>query len=264
MPMPTPNDVSITNGQPHRWRTLWLSDFHLGTRGCQAESLLTFLRQQEAETLFLIGDIVDLWFLKRSWYWPTAHNDVVQEILKKARQGTRVIYIPGNHDEILREVLPLHLGGVEMVADFIHQTADGRRLWIIHGDEFDGLLRYVTWLSKLGSHFYHGALRVNHAINSFRIKRGRSSWSLAGALKHRVKNALAYVTSYEKAVTEEARLRGVDGVVCGHIHWAEMRQMGSLIYCNTGDWVDHATALAESATGELILLKWDGKKRQTV
>lgn len=241
---------------PMRYRTIWISDIHLGTRGCKAEYLLSFLKVTESEHLFLVGDIVDGWRLRRSWYWPQAHNDVVQKLLRKARKGTRVVYVPGNHDEAFRGYVDNHFGGVHVVSEHVHQLADGRRFLILHGDEFDGVVRYARWLAFLGDHAYTAALTLNHWFNHVRRKLGYPYWSLSAYLKERVKNAVEYVSGFETAVADEARRRGVDGVVCGHIHKAEIREFEGITYCNDGDWVESCTALVETLEGRLEILHW--------
>jgi UDP-2,3-diacylglucosamine pyrophosphatase LpxH len=241
---------------PRRYRTAFISDIHLGTRGCKAEFLLDFLRETEVEALYLVGDIIDCWRLRRSWYWPQAHNDVVQKLLRKARKGTRVFYIPGNHDEPLRDYTDMQFGGVTVLAEAIHVTADGRRLLVLHGDEFDGIVKYARWLALLGDWAYRTMLHLNHWFNLARRHLGYPYWSLSAWLKQQVKDAVKYIDDYERAVAEEARRRGVDGVVCGHIHKAEIRRIGGLLYCNDGDWVESCTALVEHADGHLEILRW--------
>ena len=207
--------MSATERHPARHRAIFLSDIHLGTRGCQAELLLDFLKRNECDQLYLVGDIVDGWRLKRWWYWPQAHNDVVQKIMRKARKGTDVVYIAGNHDEAARQYFKLTFGGVRVEEDAIHLTPDGRKLLVIHGDQFDGIVRYARWLAILGDWAYASALRLNTMFNWARRKLGLPYWSLSAFLKHRVKNAVQYIDNYEHAVAAEARRRGVDGVVCG-------------------------------------------------
>lgn len=239
-----------------RYRTLWISDVHLGTRGCKAAYLLEFLKFTESDTLYLVGDIVDGWRLRRSWYWHQSHNDVVQKVLRKARKGTRVIYIPGNHDEALRDYVDMQFGGVTLLARDVHVLADGRRLLVLHGDQFDGILRYARWLAFLGDRAYTMALVANTWFNHARHRLGLPYWSLSAYLKHKVKNAVEYISRYEAALAEEARRQGVDGVVCGHIHHAEIRDIDGILYCNDGDWVESCTALAEHYDGRLEILRW--------
>lgn len=240
----------------HRYRAIWISDVHLGTRGCKAAFLLDFLRNTDSEYLYLVGDIVDGWRLRRSWYWHQLHNDVVQKLLRKARKGTNVVYVPGNHDEMLRDYLDLHFGGVYVTGEAVHETAAGKRLLILHGDDFDGVVRYARWLAFLGDRAYSVALVVNHWFNKVRLRLGYPYWSLSAFLKHKVKNAVNYIGDFEKAVAAEAKRRGVDGVVCGHIHKAEMREIDGILYCNDGDWVESCTALVEDASGRLEILHW--------
>jgi len=243
-------------GKTHDFRTIWISDLHLGTRGCKAEFLLDFLRDTEAETIYLVGDIIDGWRLKKAWYWPQAHNDVIQKVLRKVRKGTRVIYVPGNHDEWLRDFTELQFGGVEVMEDAIHVTADGRRLLVLHGDAFDAVVMHARWLALLGDGAYTAALWLNRHFNTVRRRLGYPYWSLSAYLKGRVKNAMQYITSFGEAVADEARRRGVEGVVCGHIHHAELRKIGHILYCNSGDWVESCTALVEHFDGRLEVLHW--------
>ncbi|MBU6259343.1 MAG: UDP-2,3-diacylglucosamine diphosphatase [Burkholderiales bacterium] len=243
-----------------RVRTVWISDLHLGTPGCQAEALLDFLRRVESETLYLVGDIVDGWQLRRQWYWPQAHNDVVQKLLRKARKGTRVIFVPGNHDEFARKYLGHNFGGVDVVKDHVHETADGRLLWIIHGDLYDGVIQYAKWLAYVGDWAYETLLKVNRHFNSLRARLGLPYWSLSRYLKLKVKRAVSYVNDFEVAVAREAAARGMQGVVCGHIHHAEIRRIEGVLYCNDGDWVESLTALVEHADGRLEIIDWAERK----
>ena len=242
--------------RPARYRTIWLSDIHLGTRGCKADLLLEFLRHTESDTLYLVGDIIDGWRLKRSWYWHQSHNDVVQKLLRKARKGTTVIYVPGNHDEALRDYTELQFGGVTVVMEAIHEAADGRRFLVTHGDHFDGIVTCAKWLALLGDAAYGFALNLNTWFNHLRRKMGLPYWSLSAYLKHKVKNAVAFISEYEQAIAEEARRRHVDGVVCGHIHHAEIREIDGILYCNDGDWVESCTALVEHFDGRFEILRW--------
>ncbi|HEY1393723.1 MAG TPA: UDP-2,3-diacylglucosamine diphosphatase, partial [Methylibium sp.] len=236
---------------PSRYRSVWISDVHLGTPGCQAHALLDFLREVESDHLFLVGDIVDGWQLRRSWYWPQAHNDVVQKLLRKARKGTRVMFIPGNHDEFARKYLNHNFGGIEVVEDWTHTTADGRRLWITHGDLFDGVIQCAKWLAYVGDSAYEFTLKLNRHFNSLRARLGLPYWSLSKYLKLKVKRAVNFIGDFELAVAREARKRGVHGVVCGHIHHAELREIDGVLYANDGDWVESLTALVEHADGRL-------------
>jgi UDP-2,3-diacylglucosamine pyrophosphatase LpxH len=239
------------------YRTIWISDVHLGTRGSKAEVLLDFLRHNGADTLYLVGDIVDGWRLKRSWYWPQSHNDVVQTILRLAGKGTKVYYLPGNHDEAAREYIGVQFGGVEVVNEAIHVCADGRRFLVMHGDQFDTVVKYARWLARIGDHAYVILLGINTWVNFVRRKLGFTYWSISAYLKHKAKSAVEYIGNYETALADEARRRNVDGVICGHIHTAEMRDMKGVLYCNDGDWVESCTALVENQTGELEIIRWE-------
>ena len=254
-------NMAISRSQVAHYRTIWISDIHLGTRGCQAELLLDFLKHTDSETLYLVGDIIDGWRLKKSWFWAQSHNDVIQKVLRKARKGTRVVYIPGNHDEALRGYMPIQLGGVEVHGEVIHEMADGRRFLVLHGDQFDAVVRYAKWLAFLGDWAYNAALTLNVWFNVVRRKLGLPYWSLSAYLKQTVKNAVEYVGRYESAVAEEARRRNVDGVICGHIHKAEIRDFDGVTYCNDGDWVESCTALAEHADGTLEIIDWIARGR---
>jgi len=238
------------------YRSIWISDIHLGTRGCNAEMLLDFLRRTESEYLYLVGDIVDIWRMRKSWYWRQAHNDVVQKLLRKARKGTRVIYVPGNHDENFRDFARHRFGRVVVLNETIHVAADGKRYLVLHGDQFDGIVKYAKWLTFVGDNAYNMALTVNVWFNFVRRKLGIPYWSLSAYLKHKVKNAVEYISNYEDAVAAEARRRGTDWVICGHIHSAEIRDIDGITYCNDGDWVESCTALVEHADGRLEILRW--------
>jgi len=239
-----------------RFRTVWISDIHLGTRGCNAALLVDFLASVECKTLYLVGDIVDGWRLKKGWYWPDAHNEVVRRLLKMAHRGTRVVFVAGNHDEVLRDYAGLSFGGIELVLEAIHETADGRRLLVQHGDAFDAVVLYHRWLAFLGDQAYTMMLRLNIMVNLLRRKLRMPYWSLAGYLKKRVKNAVQFVGNFEEAVAAEAATRGADGVVCGHIHCAEIRKIGAITYYNDGDWVESCTALVEEADGAMHIVDW--------
>jgi UDP-2,3-diacylglucosamine pyrophosphatase LpxH len=251
-----PNEPMDFQEVPTRYRAIWISDIHLGTPGCKAEFLLDFLKWHDSKDLFLVGDIIDGWQLKKGWYWKQSHNDVVQKILRKARKGTRVTYIAGNHDEVLRQFLGLAFGDIKIVDETSHQLLDGRVLWITHGDLFDGVIQHAKWLAYLGDTLYTLVLNINHHLNRIRHRMGLSYWSLSQYLKHKVKNAVSFISSFEEALTSEARRRGYDGVVCGHIHKAEIREINGTLYCNDGDWVESLSALVETNTGELKIIHW--------
>lgn len=239
-----------------RYRAVFVSDLHLGTPGCQAGPLLDFLKTHPSDFLYLVGDIVDGWQLRKRWYWPQLHNDVVQKLLRRARKGCRVIYVPGNHDEFARQFAGHHFGGIEVLEEAVHVTAAGQQLWVIHGDYFDGVVQCARWLAHVGDSLYELTLTLNRHLNRLRGRLGLPYWSLSAYLKHKVKKALNYVTGFETAVAHEARRRGHQGVVCGHIHRAEMREIDGVLYCNDGDWVESRTALVEHQDGRLELVQW--------
>jgi len=242
-----------------KFRTVWISDVHLGTRGCKAEMLVDFLRSVDCEQLYLVGDIIDGWSLRKGWFWPDAHNEVVRRVLKMAHRGTRVFLIVGNHDEILRDYAGFSFGGVELALEAEHVTADGRRLLVTHGDKFDGVVLYARWLAFLGDQAYALLLRANIVVNALRRKFGLPYWSLSAYLKRRVKNAVQFVCNFEQALAHEAATRGFDGIVCGHIHCAEIRQIGDITYFNDGDWVESCTALVEDHAGEISVIDWSAE-----
>jgi UDP-2,3-diacylglucosamine pyrophosphatase LpxH len=242
--------------RPKRVRALFLSDVHLGTRGCQAEKLLELLRCYETDLIYLVGDIVDGWQLKSAWYWPQAHNDVVQKLLRKARKGARLIYIPGNHDEFLRDYYGTHFGGIEVREDAVHIGADARRYLVIHGDLFDVVIRHARWLALLGNHAYDAAIWLNTHFNAARRAFGLTYWSVSHWAKLKVKNAVNFIGEYEHMLVAEGRRRGVDGVICGHIHHAVMRTISGLRYVNCGDWVESCTAVVEHFDGAFEIVRW--------
>lgn len=242
--------------EPIRFRAIWISDVHLGTTGCQAQRLLEFLRATESDILYLVGDIIDGWQLKRRWYWEQAHNDVVQTVLKKAKKGTRVIFVPGNHDEAIRQFIDLDFGGIRVRDELVHTTAQGKRMLVLHGDRFDGVIACAKWLAYVGDNLYTMILKWNQWLNSWRARAGLPYWSLSQYLKLKVKNAVSYITSFENALAAEARRRGLDGVICGHIHKPEIRDIDGIRYCNDGDWVESLSALVEETSGELRLVTW--------
>jgi UDP-2,3-diacylglucosamine pyrophosphatase LpxH len=244
------------DGSQARLRALFLSDLHLGAKGCQAEKLLEFLRDHDADVIYLIGDIVDGWQLKSGWYWPQSHNDVVQKLLRRARKGARLIYVPGNHDEFLRDFYGTHFGGIEVVESAIHLTADGRRFLIIHGDLFDVVIRHARWLALLGNKAYDLAISLNTTFNAIRRACGLPYWSLSQWAKLKVKNAVNFIGEFERTLTGEARRHRVDGVICGHIHHAVIREANGLTYVNCGDWVESCTAVVEHFDGRLEILNW--------
>jgi UDP-2,3-diacylglucosamine pyrophosphatase LpxH len=241
------------------YRSVFISDLHLGTPGCQADALLDFLKAHTSDHLFLVGDIVDGWQLRRKWYWPQAHNDVIQKILRRSRKGCHVVYVPGNHDEFARHFLDHQFGGIEILDNGTHTLADGRKVWITHGDYFDAVVQCAKWLAYVGDNLYEFTLKLNRHLNRLRAWMGYPYWSLSQYLKQRVKTALNYVTAFEDAVAAQARKQGYDVVVCGHIHRAEIRNIDGILYCNDGDWVESRTALVEHRNGQLELIYWGGQ-----
>jgi UDP-2,3-diacylglucosamine pyrophosphatase LpxH len=242
--------------RPLRLRSAFISDVHLGTRGCRADLLLEFLKSVDVDTLYLVGDIVDVWAMRKTFYWPQEHNNVLRTLLGKAKAGTKVIYVPGNHDEDFRDFVGTVFGNLEIHREYVHTTATRQRLLVLHGDEFDSVVKCSPWLAKLGSTMYDFTLGLNRHVNVLRRWFGFPYWSLAGYLKHKVKNAVQYISSFERAVSLEARRRGVDGVVCGHIHRAEIATIDGVTYCNDGDWVESCTALVEDMNGRLGIMRW--------
>jgi len=237
-------------------RTIFISDVHLGTKACKAELLSDFLNRNSCDTLFLVGDIVDGWRLRHRWFWPAAHNRVLEALLHKIDTGTRVIFVPGNHDEVFRAYCGRSIAGIEIIHEAIHETADGRRLLVLHGDRFDAVIAYAKWLALLGDWAYGVAIELNEWCFGIRRLLGMDYWSLSAFLKQKVKNALEYICRFENAVAAEVRARGLDGVVCGHIHHAEARSIGGVLYLNDGDWVESCTALVEDRSGKLEILCW--------
>lgn len=249
--------------EPHsvrRVRTIFLSDLHLGTRGCQAGELLVFLRDYDCDELYLVGDIVDGWALRSSWYWPQSHNDVVQKLLRKVRKGTRLVYLPGNNDEFLRDYVGGSLGGIEIAEQAIHEGADGRRYLVLHGDQFDFVIGHAQWLAMIGDGFYTVALSLNTHLNRLRGGLGLTYGSLSSWGKLKVKKAVNFISRFEEVVGAEAARHGVDGIICGHIHHAVIRNTGRHLYLNTGDWVESCTAIVEHYDGTMELVRWAARQ----
>ena len=248
--------TTVTSFPNLRFRSVFISDVHLGFKGCQANYLNNFLNTIECEYLYLVGDIVDVWSMKRSVHWPPEHNHIVQKILKIAKNGTNVIYVPGNHDEIFRDFVGNQFGGLNIQQNAVHTTADGKQLLVMHGDEFDAVVRCSPLLAGMGNKLYDWLLTANVYVNWCRRKLGFPYWSLAGFLKHKVKNAVNYISNFESAVVHMAKKHDVDGIVCGHIHHAEMTYIDDVLYLNDGDWVESCTALTEHPDGKLELVRW--------
>lgn len=242
---------------PRMFRSLFISDVHLGTKGSEADMLLDFLRLHDAETVYLVGDIVDGWRLKRSWFWPQAHNDVVQKLLRKGRKGSRLVYVPGNHDEFLRDYVGMTFGAVEIHRTILHEGADGKTYLVMHGDEFDVVVSNAKWLALLGDWAYVVALWINTYVNVVRRRMGLTYWSLSAWAKRTVKNAVNFIGEFETALSQEARRVGADGVICGHIHHAVEKDMNGVRYINCGDWVESCTAIVEHFDGRFELVRWE-------
>lgn len=253
---PGPSRPEPKGNERRQFRTIWISDVHLGTKGCNAELLIDFLDHTDSETIYLVGDIIDGWRLKKKFYWPPEHNDIVWRIMKRARRGTRVVYIPGNHDEMFRQFSGLDFGGVEIRRAAFHDTADGRRLMVLHGDEFDAVMLAHRWLAFVGDAAYHLMMALNNWVAKARKTLGMPYWSISKAAKHKVKNAVEFIGRFEEVVARAAAQRGVDGVVCGHIHTAEHRMIDGVEYWNDGDWVEGCNALVEHFDGRMEILDW--------
>ena len=252
--------TTVHNLKPLRYRAIWLSDVHLGYRGCKAEYLLNFLKSTESEVLYLVGDIIDLWSMKRTMYWPQMHINIIRTILGKARHGTKIIYIPGNHDEQIRDFTGSVFGDIEIHDEYIHVALDGKRFRILHGDIYDVLMKCSGLKSSIGNKAYDLIMFLNRHVYKLRQAFGFPYWSLASFLKYRVKDAVAHIQKYEEIVATDTKKLGFDGVICGHIHHAAMRDVNGVIYCNDGDWVEHCTALVEHRSGRLELLHWSEKQ----
>jgi UDP-2,3-diacylglucosamine pyrophosphatase LpxH len=243
------------NAAPQRFRTLFLSDFHLGARGCQVRPLLNFLQTHDAETIYLVGDIIDGWRLQARWFWPDSHNDVLRCLMNKARRGTRLVYLPGNHDEFARAYcLGESSGDLEFANETVHQAADGKKYLILHGDVFDPVQSKARWLAFLGDNAYVAALGINIVLNRIGRALGLPYWSFSNWAKMRVKGAVNFIGHYEQAVAKAARQHEVDGVVCGHIHRAALHEDFGIVYVNCGDWVESCTAVVEHFDGRFELI----------
>ncbi|MEQ1697972.1 MAG: UDP-2,3-diacylglucosamine diphosphatase [Hyphomicrobiaceae bacterium] len=250
------NISNLSNVGRQRYRAIFISDVHLGTRAAQALPLLDFLKHHDADAIYLVGDIVDFWKVRRGPHWPQAHNDVVQKLLRRVRHGTRLIFIPGNHDEGLRDFSGMHFGGIEVLQSVVHQAANGKRYLVMHGDEFDVVIRTAKWLAFLGDRGYELALWLNNPLNWVRRHCGLGYWSLSAYLKYSVKRAVNFIGAFEEAVAAEARRNGVDGIICGHIHHPADRDIDGIRYLNCGDWVESCSALIEHEDGRIELVRW--------
>lgn len=250
-------NAPLPKPQVRRYRSIWISDLHLGTKRAQSEKLLDFFRKTDSDFLYLVGDITDNWSLKKKWFWKQSHNDVLQKLLRKARKGTRVVYIPGNHDEQFRDFAGTRFGRVAVKMNDIHVGVNGKRYLVMHGDEFDGVIKYAEWLAYLGDSAYEWAISLSLLVNRVRREFGMPYWSLSAYLKNRVKKAVEYLSLFEDVMTREARRHGVDGVICGHVHTPEMRMIDGIEYFNDGDWVESCSALVEHYDGRFELLLWN-------
>ena len=242
------------------YKAAWISDVHLGTDGCRAESLVNFLRQNEFDTLYLVGDIIDLWHVRKGRHWPQLHNDVLQKILRKGRKGSRIIYIPGNHDQFCRNFMGVY-GNLSFKSKCVHTTASGQRLLIMHGHEFDAVAKHAAWLTYAGDLAYESLLKLNRPLNLMRSWFNLGHWSLSAYAKNRVKNVVSFISNFEEAVSHYAELHRADGIVCGHIHTPSIRQIRKVTYFNCGDWVENCTSLVEHRDGRMELLHqpWDAR-----
>ena len=245
-----------------QYRTLFISDIHLGAKACQAELVLDFLKHNDADTYYLVGDIVDFWRIKRGAHWPQSHNDVIQKLLRKARKGSRIIYVPGNHDDSLRSFCGTRFGGIEVARNWLHESADGRRFLVIHGDEFDVVVRYARWLAFAGDWAYQLALGLNTKLNWVRRRLDLPYWSLSAYLKHKVKRAVNYMGEFERAIAGHASRHNAEGVICGHIHHAAIRDLEGVLYMNCGDWVESCTAVCETPDGKFEIIRWTDRRAQ--
>lgn len=244
-----------------KYRTIWISDIHLGTTHCQADKLLDFLKNVDCDYLFLVGDIVDLWRLKGKSYWPSSHNLVIQKLLRKARHGTKIIYIPGNHDEAIRDYCGYSFGDIDIYYDYTHRLKNGKKIYICHGDTFDIVTRYYKWLARLGNVGYTILLNLNSVVLFIRSLFGlKSHFSLSQFIKFQVKQSVNFISNYESTVIQHVKNMAVDGIVTGHIHHAEIKEIDGFCYMNCGDWVESCTAIVETESGELKLIRWNGEQ----
>ena len=251
---------------PHsKYRSIFISDVHLGSRACQADQLAIFLKNNTSETLYLVGDILDLWKLKSSRYWPQSHSNVIRRILTAAKRGTQIKYVLGNHDEYLRSWIgDINIfGNVELSNSFDHWTQDGQRILVTHGDLFDGVIRYHKWLSILGDKAHSVLLYANTLLNHVRNWLGKDYWSFSSYLKIHTKQAVAFITKYEHHLISYAKSQGYHGVICGHIHSAAIQpDPDDFVYFNCGDWCETLSAIVENFDGSWELLVWDTTTNQ--
>lgn len=237
------------------YRTIWISDIHLGTKNCQAEKLLTFLKTNTADTIYLVGDIIDMWALSRNIYFPQSHVNVMKKILSLSKH-CKVYYIRGNHDETLDHFVPFDVGNISIVSQHVHWTADNKQFLVCHGDKYDQVTKYARWLAVMGDIGYTALLNSNSVVNWFRRKLGLGYWSLSAYAKRKVKSVVSFISDFESAVVRDVANHGYDGVICGHIHHAEIKEIDGILYCNDGDWVESCTALVEDKNGALSILEF--------
>ena len=238
------------------YRSVWISDAHLCSPDSQSDMLQSFLDSIRCDYLYMVGDMIDVWALRNKWHWPRQYNEVVHKLLKRSRKGAKIIYIPGNHDEFFRDFVGYTFGDVEIRLQSFHTTADGRRFLVIHGDEFDTIVRFKPWLSHLGNWAYRHLITMNRAVNYVRRLFGWPYWSFSRAMARKVGGAVRHLRNYEELLTRAARRRNADGVICGHSHKPDMREINGVLYCNTGDWMHHCTALVEHEDGRLEMIWW--------
>ncbi|MGF1643685.1 MAG: UDP-2,3-diacylglucosamine diphosphatase [Thiotrichales bacterium] len=238
------------------YRSIWISDTHLGSRGSKASFLLDFLRHNHAQHLYLVGDIVDGWQLRKRWYWDAYHDQILHLLFERAQAGCKITYVSGNHDEFIRPFIHHRISAIDLEDEVIHTTADGRRFLVLHGDQFDGVMQFARWLARIGDWAYEHLLALNTVYNRLRQWLGYPYWSLSAYLKHKTKSAVNFISAFEETLAREAKRRALDGVICGHIHHAEIREIDGVLYCNDGDWVESCTALIEAWDGTLRIERW--------
>jgi UDP-2,3-diacylglucosamine pyrophosphatase LpxH len=242
-----------------KYRSIFISDVHLGSKMSQADLLLDFLKTVECDTLYLVGDIIDGWALSKSFYWPQAHNDVIQKILRRARKGEQIVYLPGNHDEFLRSFGNHNFGNIQLIDNIMHIGADGKKYLVMHGDQFDLVINKMKWLAHLGTRAYDIMITLNILVSQIRKSFGLPYWSLSSWAKYKVKQAVNFIGDFEMNLTQYAKSKGANGIICGHIHHPNIRKIDDLTYINCGDWVESLSAIVEHADGTWELIRWENK-----
>ena len=242
-----------------KFRSIFISDLHLGTPGCKIDYLVNFIKSHECEYLYLVGDIIDGWQLKKKFFWNQSHNDFIQKVLGKARKGTKVTYVIGNHDEVLRKLDNLEFGNISLVKEAVHTTLKRKKIWVIHGDQFDGVIKYAKWIAIFGDLLYSFLIKINNWFNAIRRTFGLSYWSISQLIKGKVKTAVSFIDDFEKTVTKEAKKRGFQGVLCGHIHKAEIKKIDGIDYFNDGDWVESLSAIVEDYEGNMKIVSFESQ-----